>query len=121
MRNICWLNNDNICPPALCAWEAPDEKLKINELGPNYIVMMVIVQISEVLLVQYMAAPKILFTCPTLTCALTSLTFWCHVFQLILHEKWHATPVALFPGPAQLFVVISTEKRERAWYLFSHE
>ena len=23
-------------PPALCAEEAPDEKLKINKLGPNY-------------------------------------------------------------------------------------
>ena len=29
--------------------------------------------------------------------------------------------LASFPGPAQLFVAISTEKRERAWYLFSHE
>ena len=31
------------------------------------------------------------------------------------------TTVASFPGPAQLSVAISTEKRERAWYLFSHE
>ena len=67
MRDICWLNNGNTHPPALCAWEAPDEKLKINELGPNYVVMIVVVQISEGLLVQYMAAPEILFTCPTLT------------------------------------------------------
>ena len=29
--------------------------------------------------------------------------------------------VALFPGPAQLSVTISTVKRERAWYLFSRE
>ena len=29
--------------------------------------------------------------------------------------------IASFPGPAQLFVSISTEKRERAWYLFSRE
>ena len=32
MRNICWVNNGNTCPPALCAGGAPDE---INELGPN--------------------------------------------------------------------------------------
>ena len=31
---ICWLNNGNTLPPALCAGEVPDEKLKINELGP---------------------------------------------------------------------------------------
>ena len=35
VRNICWLNNSNTHPPALCAGEAPDEKLKINELGTN--------------------------------------------------------------------------------------
>ena len=29
--------------------------------------------------------------------------------------------VASFPGPAQLSVTISTVKRERAWYLFSHD
>ena len=29
--------------------------------------------------------------------------------------------VASFPGPAQLFVTCSTEKRERAWYLSSHD
>ena len=29
--------------------------------------------------------------------------------------------VALFPGPTQLSVAISMEKRERTWYLFSHE
>ena len=30
-----YINYGNICPPALCAGEAPDEKLKkINELGP---------------------------------------------------------------------------------------
>ena len=29
--------------------------------------------------------------------------------------------VASFPGRAQLSVAISTEKRERAWYLFSCE
>ena len=29
--------------------------------------------------------------------------------------------LASFPGPAQLFITISTEKRERAWYLFSRE
>ena len=34
VRSICWLNN-NTRPPALCAGEASDEKLKINELGPN--------------------------------------------------------------------------------------
>ena len=26
---------DNTRPPALCAGKVPDEKLKINELGPN--------------------------------------------------------------------------------------
>ena len=31
------MHNCNTCPPALCAGEAPDEKLKINELGPNQI------------------------------------------------------------------------------------
>ena len=35
MRNICWLNNGNTCLTALCAGKAPDEKLKINELGPK--------------------------------------------------------------------------------------
>ena len=35
MRNICWLNNGNTRLPALCAGEAPDEKLKINKLGPH--------------------------------------------------------------------------------------
>ena len=35
MINNCWLNNGNTCPPALCAGKAPDEKLKINELGPK--------------------------------------------------------------------------------------
>ena len=34
VRNICWMNNGNTHPPALCAGEAPDEKLKTNELGP---------------------------------------------------------------------------------------
>ena len=29
--------------------------------------------------------------------------------------------VASFPGPAQLSVAFSTEKRERAWYPFSRE
>ena len=29
------MNNGNTRPPALSAGEAPDEKLKINELGPN--------------------------------------------------------------------------------------
>ena len=29
--------------------------------------------------------------------------------------------LASFPGPAQLFVAISTEKQERAWHLFSLE
>ena len=33
------------------------------------------------------------------------------------HLNW----VALFPGPTQLSVAISMEKRERAWYLFSRE
>ena len=28
------IHNGNTRPPALCAGEAPDEKLKINELGP---------------------------------------------------------------------------------------
>ena len=36
VRNICWVNNGNTRPPALCAGEAPDEKVKINELGPNH-------------------------------------------------------------------------------------
>ena len=31
------------------------------------------------------------------------------------------TQLASFPGPAQLSVTISMEKRERAWYLFSRE
>ena len=31
--DICWLNNTY--PPGLYAGEAPDEKLKINELGPS--------------------------------------------------------------------------------------
>ena len=31
------------------------------------------------------------------------------------------THTASYPGPAQLFVAISTEKRERAWYLFPRE
>ena len=37
VRNICWVNNGNTRPPALhvCRREAPDEKLKINELGPK--------------------------------------------------------------------------------------
>ena len=29
--------------------------------------------------------------------------------------------IASFPGPTQLSIACSTEKRERAWYLFSHE
>ena len=33
---ICWLNTGITRPSALCAGEAPDEKLKINELGPKY-------------------------------------------------------------------------------------
>ena len=33
--DICWLNNGNTHPPGLYAGEAPDEKLKINELGPS--------------------------------------------------------------------------------------
>ena len=38
IRNICQLWST--CPPALCTVKAPDEKLKINELGPtcNYTV-----------------------------------------------------------------------------------
>ena len=35
VRNICWLNNGNAHLSALFAGEAPDEKLKINELGPT--------------------------------------------------------------------------------------
>ena len=35
MRNICLLNNGNTRLPTLCGGEAPDEKLKINELEPN--------------------------------------------------------------------------------------
>ena len=31
------------------------------------------------------------------------------------------THIASFPGPAQLSVTFSTERRERAWYLFSRE
>ena len=31
------------------------------------------------------------------------------------------THTASYPGPAQLFIAISTEKRERAWYLFPRE
>ena len=37
VRNICWLwwmHNGNTHPPALCAFKAPDNKLKINKLGP---------------------------------------------------------------------------------------
>ena len=34
VRNIYSLNNGNTRPPALCAGEACDVKLKINELGP---------------------------------------------------------------------------------------
>ena len=41
---------------------------------------------------------------------------------LIVHTCWNVTVfVASFLGSAQLSVAISTEKRERAWYLFSHE
>ena len=29
------MDNGNTRPPVLCAGEAPDEKLKINKLGPN--------------------------------------------------------------------------------------
>ena len=36
-----------------------------------------------------------------------------------MHVKWLG--IASFPGPAQLSVAISTEKRERAWYLLSRE
>ena len=32
---LCWLNNGNPHLPTLCTEEAPDEKLKINESGPN--------------------------------------------------------------------------------------
>ena len=36
-------------------------------------------------------------------------------------EVYQSFVIASFPGPAQLSVAISMEKRERAWYLFSHE
>ena len=36
------------------------------------------------------------------------------------HPRYGGT-LASFPGPAQLSVASSTEKRERAWYLFSRE
>ena len=36
MRNICLVNNGNTHPPALCAGEASDEKLKIDELGSKF-------------------------------------------------------------------------------------
>ena len=35
LRNIGWLNTGNTRLPALCAGEAPDEKLKVIKLGPN--------------------------------------------------------------------------------------
>ena len=34
---------------------------------------------------------------------------------------YSAMAPASFPDPAQLFVTFSTEKQERAWYLFSRE
>ena len=36
------------------------------------------------------------------------------------HQR-HGGTLASFPGPAQLSVASSTEKRERGWYLFSRE
>ena len=34
--NICWVNNGNTCPPALCAGEAPDEKLNWGHMLTKY-------------------------------------------------------------------------------------
>ena len=49
-------------------------------------------------------------------------TFY-HIHSLLNHCIRSAVLVNLasFPGPAQFSVAISTEKRERAWYLFSRE
>ena len=42
---------------------------------------------------------------------------------MLTSQKVHTRSFGLasFPGPAQLFVAISAEKRERAWYFFSRE
>ena len=41
---------------------------------------------------------------------------WC-----TLMAYTHRSVLASFPGPTQLSITISTEKWERAWYLFSCE
>ena len=38
--SFCWLNIGNTRLPALCAGESPDEKLKINKLGPKSRIML---------------------------------------------------------------------------------
>ena len=46
------------------------------------------------------------------------------IYMSLSHSMhvWLSTyTIALFPGPAQLSVACSTEKQERAWYLFSCE
>ena len=44
-----------------------------------------------------------------------------HICQLCNHSLDTAAWLASYPGPAQLSIAFSTVKRERDWYLFSHE
>ena len=49
--------------------------------------------------------------------------FWwttCLIFSYFDHNNWQ-WKVVLSPGPTQFSVASSMEKRERTWYLFSHE
>ena len=49
---------------------------------------------------------------------MTSLKAYVYVHS-IAHDKYYSTVIALFPGPAQLFVAISMEKCEEPG-IFSH-
>ena len=40
---------------------------------------------------------------------------------MYIYKEQNSMVWTLYPGPAQLSVACSTVKRERAWYLFSHE
>ena len=50
-----------------------------------------------------------------------------HTYIYCAYKVWqksslyHSHKIDSFPGPAQLSIAISMEKRERAWYLFSCE
>ena len=50
----------------------------------------------------------------------SKLQFSCEIIAIVANCK-QAYTLSLVPRPHQLFIAISTEKWERAWYLFSRE